>query len=214
MAVARKTNIGDRYGKLLVIGFQPRRITNAKCICQCDCGNFASYRGVALRSGVNTHCGCEESPEKKFERRISPEPNSGCWLYDGEHVPFGYGRFRISGKRGSPIRVLAHRYAYELWVGKIPDDMVVMHLCDNPTCCNPSHLKAAPQRENVIDMVQKGRRDYAAGDNNKRSKYSDSLIRYIRSAETPSPQLSRDLGIDRNYINAIRRGVVRKRYVG
>lgn len=49
--------------------------------------------------------------------------------------------------------VLAHRFV----VGAIDSDLHVMHLCDNPPCCNPAHLRLATQAENNADMMAKGR---------------------------------------------------------
>ncbi len=51
----------------------------------------------------------------------------------------------------------AHRMAYELYVGPIPDGMCVLHRCDNPGCVNPEHLWLGTQLENVIDRDKKNR---------------------------------------------------------
>ena len=51
----------------------------------------------------------------------------------------------------------AHRVAYEHKHGPIPKGMVVMHLCDNPACCNPDHLTLGTNKENMYDSVLKGR---------------------------------------------------------
>jgi len=57
----------------------------------------------------------------------------------------GYGRLNIGGKI-----VGAHRFAYELSVGPIPDGMTIDHRCNNLICCNPSHMLVATQRENIL----------------------------------------------------------------
>ena len=49
------------------------------------------------------------------------------------------------------------RYAYEIWVGPIPDGKSVLHRCDNPACCNPAHLFIGTQLDNMRDMIAKGR---------------------------------------------------------
>lgn len=51
----------------------------------------------------------------------------------------------------------AHRVAYEHKNGPIPKGMVLMHLCDNPACCNPDHLTLGTQKDNIHDAVLKGR---------------------------------------------------------
>jgi hypothetical protein len=53
----------------------------------------------------------------------------------GKRQPEGYGRFGVAG-RGT---ILAHRYAWELAHGEIPEDVMVCHTCDNPPCCNERH---------------------------------------------------------------------------
>lgn len=88
-----------------------------------------------------------------FEARILPEPNSGCWLWDGDLSNGGYGRFWINGKR-----YRAHRYALQCHLGRpIPDGMNVCHRCDLPSCVNPEHLFIGTQSENMLDAVNKGR---------------------------------------------------------
>jgi len=79
----------------------------------------------------------------RFEGKYIPEPNSGCWLWLAA-TNAGYGVFKIAG-RFRP----AHRVAYELERGPIPDGMVLDHLCRNPLCVNPSHLEPVSVGENV-----------------------------------------------------------------
>ncbi|MBU2527739.1 MAG: HNH endonuclease [Bacteroidetes bacterium] len=70
------------------------------------------------------------------------QKTSTCWLWLGTPVHFGYGGFnRSNGKH-----VLAHRFAYELLKGSIPDGIVLHHNCQNPLCVNPQHLQPMTQR--------------------------------------------------------------------
>jgi lambda repressor-like predicted transcriptional regulator len=76
----------------------------------------------------------------------------GCHEWSGGRSPQGYGSVAFEGQmRG------AHRLAYELFVGPIPDGMVVMHECDNPCCVNPAHLRVGTYADNTRDMLEKGR---------------------------------------------------------
>lgn len=74
-----------------------------------------------------------------------PEPNTGCWLWAGDHVKGGYGRTAINGRKW-----LAHRAAYEAFVAPIPEGLTIDHLCKQPACCNPAHLEPVTMKENTM----------------------------------------------------------------
>ena len=63
-------------------------------------------------------------------------PNGECMEWTGTRNEHGYGGLRVDGRL-----VKAHRFAYELACGPIPDGLDVLHSCDNPPCCNPAHLE-------------------------------------------------------------------------
>lgn len=72
------------------------------------------------------------------------EKTDTCWLWTGGvHKGTGYGQGGLLGE------TIAHRAAYRLAFGSIPDGLVIDHLCRVKTCVNPAHLEAVPQRENV-----------------------------------------------------------------
>ncbi len=83
--------------------------------------------------------------EERFWLYVSPEPNSGCWLWTGGVDRAEYGNFSDEGRNWR-----AHRWAYEHYVGPIPDGLQLDHLCRVHCCVNPAHLEAVPGRVNYL----------------------------------------------------------------
>lgn len=88
----------------------------------------------------------------RMEKYTIPDPNSGCLLWTGFANKRGYGSMTIDKK---PMR--AHRVAFELAYGPIPEGMIVQHKCDVPSCCNPAHLELGTGLTNAQDKARKGR---------------------------------------------------------
>lgn len=92
------------------------------------------------------------SAQRRFDALYVPEPNSGCWLWDGSVDYNGYGKFRSEG------RILtASRASWWLHRGDIPSGLWVLHKCDNSICVNPDHLYLGGRTENMQDAVRRGR---------------------------------------------------------
>jgi|SRR5215831_3108519 len=78
-------------------------------------------------------------------------PNA-CWPWLAGKSPRGYGKARVANRDWR-----AHRLAYEVWVETIPVGLLVLHSCDNPSCCNPAHLRAGTHLDNQREKWSKGR---------------------------------------------------------
>ena len=85
---------------------------------------------------------------ERFEALYIPEPNSGCWLWVGSLNPQGYGA--LAREKNNVGKTCAHRIAYELFCGPIPQGLVIDHKCRVRCCVNPAHLEAVTQRENIL----------------------------------------------------------------
>jgi len=89
--------------------------------------------------------------EDRFWARVDKNGESGCWLWTGSVRTFGYGQVE---RNGQALR--AHRVSWELMIGA-PVPPLLMHTCDLPRCVNPAHLRPGTQRDNIHDMITKGR---------------------------------------------------------
>lgn len=94
----------------------------------------------------------------RFQKHISPCPNTGCWFWSAGCYTNGYGMFWRNGGFS-----YAHRTAYELMRGPIINRLHVLHRCDTPGCVNPSHLFLGTNSDNIADRVRKGRSSHAGG---------------------------------------------------
>lgn len=139
--------------------------------------------------------------KEDFFLDVSPEPNSGCWLWMLHLDKKGYGKIQRSCFKPifGGINLLAHRYSYFLHYGIVPPaDMKVCHKCDVTSCVNPDHLFLATQYENVQDCIRKGRWT--------NTKLTDDQVNYIRSSTETYRELAERYGVSRSLINMIRLG--------
>lgn len=82
--------------------------------------------------------------EDRFWAKVEVEANTGCWHWAAYLSDGGYGIFAFNGRAGG-----AHRFAYEHFVGPIPEGLTIDHLCRVRECVNPDHLEPVTQSENA-----------------------------------------------------------------
>lgn len=88
----------------------------------------------------------------RFNSKII-KAKSGCWDFLSGIDRCGYRRFSKSNIRSMP----AHRASFAIHYGLIPDNVLVCHKCDNPSCVNPEHLFLGTDKDNNQDKINKGR---------------------------------------------------------
>lgn len=122
--------------------------------------------------------------EQRFWLKVdkSAGPNA-CWPWTGYCHPTGY------GQNGARIKEkFAHRIAWQIVHGPIPDGLYVLHHCDNPPCCNPGpkHLFLGTQKDNLCDAKQKGR--IPMGDNSFPRCHRERMARGDRNGSRTCPE--------------------------
>lgn len=125
-------------------------------------------------SAACMHASKKYTPEQAaaaFWRRVDKNGPNGCWVWQGYCQRFGHGWL---GHRG-----LAHRYAWELLRGPLPQGKCLLHHCDNPPCVNPDHLYIGDRRDNTRDRVKRGR--HARGEATRRNKLTAEQVQEIRA---------------------------------
>jgi hypothetical protein len=155
----------------------------------------------APRTGLRGGPGRKYTLAERLAARTIRGP--GCWIVGGYQLPNGY--VQVSLRSSGGTAVLAHRLAYELAHGPIPEGLVVMHSCDTPNCVNPAHLSVGTQAQNIHDSIQKGRYN-AFG----RQKLNADHVREIRALWAAGKLRQRDIaarfGIARNTVSGIVHG--------
>ncbi len=186
--------------------------------CRCDnCGMFISAEqlstGKAKRELVTPssllseetwktfHLECPVIPRKSIPDRFlnMVDKTDGCWNWTGHTNKKGYGLFHYKDSAN-----LSHRVSYNLFVGEIPKDKMVLHHCDNPTCVNPEHLYVGTALDNSNDMVNRGRANYVRGEESGMSKLTDGdvyVIRDLVSIGTKTKAIAQLMEVDVSTIN-------------
>jgi hypothetical protein len=131
-----------------------------------------------------------------------------CWEWDAQRSPDGYGQARWNDRQYEQ----AHRRAWLLTRGPIPDGIRVLHHCDNPPCVRPTHLFLGTQLDNIRDMDAKGRRRSSSptGANQKRAVLTPELGAEIKRrliTGTTQLELTNEYGISKGTIYNIARGL-------
>lgn len=146
-----------------------------------------------------------------------------CWNWSGPKTVQGYGVLFLDAAQGASKRTTAHRYAFMLSRGALPDaGLCVMHACDNPSCTNPSHLKVGSRADNNADRSAKGRsgsRTYTRaekdrysilnrGEKNTAAILTEDSARAIKykHPELTGAQVGRLYGVTKSTANLVRRG--------
>lgn len=154
---------GQKFGRLMAVEFvSGSRNVRSRWRCTCECGKESLATSTALRTGDTVSCGCKKAENIPLKQRLESNSvlnsESGCIEWVGPKDRGGYGRMSLSlGERTLKKTLSAHRTAYEEYVGPIPIGLEICHSCDNRACINPRHLWPGTHKQNMEDMMLKGR---------------------------------------------------------
>jgi hypothetical protein len=179
-----------------------------KKMCVEDCENAALARSrcpkhyfhwqKANRSLIRTQI----SPEQRFWSRVDRSAADECWIWNGWKDRDGYGVIFWGGQNRRAHRV-SHFLREAIW----PE--VIMHLCDQPSCVNPDHLRAGTQQANVADRVSKGRG--MRGERHHQAKLTELEVREIHErhgAGDKKASLARTYGVSETTVGRILSGKI------
>jgi hypothetical protein len=133
-----------------------------------------------------------------FDDRIAPPDENGCRLWIGARDSKGYGRVRVGGRLVNATRVV-----WERAHGPILEGLFVCHTCDNPPCCELSHLWLGTNAENLRDAAAKGRLERGPGHG---SPLTEADVAAIRASTERHVVVARRYGITPQAIGRIRAG--------
>jgi HNH endonuclease len=155
----------------------------------------------------------------RFEAKFKKGSPMDCWIWNaGKFSNFGYGSFRLFGRSQ-----YAHRVAFLINKGVIPDGLEVMHSCDNPACVNHFHLSLGTHAENMRDASIKNRLHggdkskwiaenpgFCAGSRNGSSKLNEAQASEIKSlllkGKLTQGQIGMIFGVSNHTICRINKG--------
>jgi hypothetical protein len=156
-------------------------------------------------------CRHEGRSQKPWAERFWPKvtKTAGCWIWTAARNRKGYGLF---GKgRTVDGHCHAHRAAWIITYGPIPDGLLVLHRCDNPPCVRPDHLFLGTDLDNAHDRDTKKRNlRNGVGFN---ARLTPAQVREIRAAytagEATQTQLGHQYGVSQGAISLL---LLRKTY--
>jgi len=168
-------------------------------LCECGCGNPApiakkTYTARGWKKGeplrfIQGHNGkLRKSGVIKYEI----DPVTGCWNWTRSVQSNSYGHLTVNN-----TQILAHRFVYEKFKGKIPDGLELDHLCRNTKCVNPDHLEAVTHAENC----RRGKKTTVL-----RSTKAVRIREIFESEKPTISSLARQFGVSRQTVRSIIKG--------
>ena len=137
------------------------------------------------------------SPNKSPNRWFSFAGPPGCWEWTGAKTTSGYGKLHDGSNRR------AHRAIFEALNGKLDAGMIVMHICNNPICVRPDHLRAGTHRDNTQDKWSKGRGKIREGQAKITKQDAEDIRRVYATGTVFQKDLAAKYGLSQTAISRV-----------
>lgn len=143
----------------------------------------------------------KKDPLDRFWSKVDVRGNEECWPWKHGLTSAGYALARFNGRK----EIYAHRFSWEFHnAQEIPPGLHVCHSCDNPKCVNPVHLFLGTAKDNMRDMISKGRAPI--GEARPNAKANQEMVKMIRSSDESTHVLVGKTGLSRSLVQYIRNG--------
>lgn len=159
-------------------------------------------RDALKKSYPNARRDTIERLHQRFDSMVDVHSTGECWPWKGYCRPSGYGMFSV-GK--TPVQA-THIALLLSGQPRPPTNNFALHSCDNPTCCNPAHLRWGSAADNECDRRERGRTVNPKGEHHGQSKLTDDQVRYIRTCGKTLAALKQELGVSLTVLSLARSG--------
>lgn len=158
-----------------------------------------------------------ESDRARFWAKVDRRGPDDCWPWTASlYTPSGtagYGQFAVAHPNGTPrkqLHLLAHRVAWIVAHGDIPDGLFVLHRCDRPGCCNPKHLFLGDHVANMQDAASKGRLHVTRPKNHKIPTEQLADIDALLDTGATQARIAAQYGVSKTWVCLYAKGIRRK----
>lgn len=155
-----------------------------------------------------------EADRRRFWAKVDRRVAAGCWPWLASLLGNdGYGQFTVTTPGGASrkqLHLYAHRVAWIVTHGSIPQGLSVLHRCDTPGCCNPAHLFLGDHTDNMRDAARKGRLSVPRPGRHKISTAQLPEIDALLASGVKQAEIARQYGVTKSWICSYAAGARRQ----
>lgn len=194
------------------------------CSVVCKRADYRSWHPIVNKKYIHPRKDKVKIPDRRFkwstateEQKIDRLKNifnshviisEGCWGWSGKLHKSGYAVMVMGSDHK---QVGSHRISWLIHNGEIPDDKLVLHKCDNPSCTNPNHLFLGSYQDNTLDMVNKGRSKFSGVPSSSKLNIEKvKKIKELLKLGVSMVRISKDFEMSHGAISAIKKGITWK----